>query len=131
MDDDKKLTFPKEERISWKRHLDLLFMQGQSFVVYPLRVIYFPIRKEDVEAEVSIVVSVPKKKFKHAVDRNLLKRRIRESYRTQKHELTEHTTRKDMALLIAFIYISKDKSLFGIIDKAVSKAMRILIQKHE
>lgn len=131
MDDDKKLTFPKEERISWKRHLDLLFMQGQSFVVYPLRVIYFPIRKEDVEAEVSIVVSVPKKKFKHAVDRNLLKRRIRESYRTQKYELTEHTTRKDMALLIAFIYISKDKSLFGIIDKAVSKAMRILIQKHE
>lgn len=131
MGDDKKLTFPKDERIFWKRHLDLLFTDGLSFVAYPLRIIYLPIKKETSNAEVSVVVSVSKKKFKHAVDRNFVKRRIRESYRLRKHELTDFFVQKDTALLVAFLYLSKEKSPFSTIDKAMSKAIRLLIQKYE
>lgn len=131
MGDDKKLTFPKSERIFWKRHLDLLFTEGQSFVAYPLRVIYLPIEKVQANAMTSIVISVSKKKFKHAVDRNAIKRKIRESYRLQKHELIDFFTKKESALLVAFLYLSKEKSSFETIDKAVSKATRLLIQKYE
>jgi len=131
MDDDKKLTFPKNERISWKRHLDLLFSEGDSFVAYPLRVIFQPIEKEFSESAVSIVISVSKKRFKHAVDRNLIKRRIRESYRLRKHELADSFRSKESALLIAFLYLSKEKASFNTIDKAVCKAIQSLINKCE
>lgn len=130
MDDDKKLTFPKHERISWKRHLDLLFAEGKSFVAYPLRIIYIPVEKDYSGSTVSIVVSVSKKRFKHAVDRNVLKRRIRESYRRQKHELIDFFNQKDSALLIAFLYISKDKASFETIDKGISKAICTLKHKY-
>ncbi|MDR0348561.1 MAG: ribonuclease P protein component [Tannerella sp.] len=130
MDDRKKLTFPKNERISRKRHLDLLFAEGKSFVAYPLRIIYFPIKKEHAESTVSVVISVSKKRFKHAVDRNMLKRRIRESYRQQKHELIDFFTQKDSALLVAFLYISNDKASYEIIDKGISKAIYSLKEKY-
>lgn len=130
MDDDKKLTFPKHERISWKRHLDLLFTEGESFVAYPLRIIYIPVKKDYSGTTVSIVVSVSKKRFKHAVDRNVLKRRIRESYRQQKHELIDFLDQHDSALLVAFLYISKEKASFETIDKGISKAIGSLKHKY-
>ena len=131
MDDDRRLTLPKYERIFWKRHLDLLFSEGQSFVAYPLRVIYLPVEKVQIHATASIIISVSKKKFKHAVDRNAIKRRVRESYRLQKHELIDCFAKKESALLVAFLYLSKEKSSFETIDKAISKAVQLLIQKYE
>ena len=131
MDDDKKLTFPKNERISWKRHLDLLFTEGNSFVAYPLRIIYLPLKKGDSGSAVSVVTSVSKKKFKHAVDRNKIKRRIRESYRLRKHELIDHISQKESSLLIAFLYLSKEKASFETIDKAINKTIHSLINKYE
>jgi ribonuclease P protein component len=62
----RRYTLSKEERLSWKRYIDQLFAKGQSFVAFPLRVVYLPV-KEDSLAPVSILISVPKKKFKRAV----------------------------------------------------------------
>ena len=66
----RRYTLSKEERLSWKRYIDLLFAKGQSFVAFPLRVVYLPVEEESL-APVSILISVPKKKFKRAVKRNL------------------------------------------------------------
>ena len=58
----KRYTLSKEERLSWKRYIDLLFAKGQSFVAFPLRVVYLSVEKEETLAPVSILISVPKKK---------------------------------------------------------------------
>jgi len=124
-----RATFPKNERLSWKRHLDFLFQQGSSFVSFPLRVIYIPVDKDVSDAAVSMLVSVSKKRLKHAVDRNYIKRRIRESYRLRKHELIHLFSEKDKKLLLAFIYMDKEKSSFAKIDRAMTKVIRTLQEK--
>ena len=79
----KRYSLSKEERLSWKRYIDQLFAEGQSFVAFPLRVVYLPL-EEQMQAPVSILISVSKKKFKRAVKRNLIKRQVREAYRVRK-----------------------------------------------
>jgi ribonuclease P protein component len=121
----KQYTFSKEERLSWKRRIDLLFGQGRSFVVFPLRVIYLPL-DEKKEIPVSVLVSVSKKKFKRAVKRNQIKRRVREAYRMQKHGLTESLAEKGKAMFVAFLYIDKEIHSFSMIEKAMKKAIKTL-----
>jgi ribonuclease P protein component len=118
-------TFSKEERLSWKRHIDLLFEKGQSFVAFPLRVIYL-LLDEKKEIPASILVSVSKKKFKRAVKRNQIKRRVREAYRMQKHDLTDSLAEKEKAMFIAFLYIDKEVHSFSTVEKAMKKAIKIL-----
>ena len=102
----KRYTLSKEERLSWKRYIDLLFEKGQSFVAFPLRVVYLPM-EEEMPARASFLVSVPKKGFKRAVKRNLIKRQVREAYRVRKYDLLEPLEAKNKGMLIAFLYLDK------------------------
>jgi ribonuclease P protein component len=122
----KRATFPKSERLSWKRHIDRLFKEGKSFVSFPLRVIYLPVKKESVSVAVSVLVSVPKRKLRHAADRNFVKRRIRESYRLRKEDVVCPLAGKDGMLLLAFLYQYTQKSSFAVIDAAMKKALASL-----
>ena len=124
----KRYTLSKEEHLSWKRYIDLLFAQGQSFIAFPLRVIYLPM-EEQLPAPASIMVSVPKKKFKRAVKRNLIKRQVREAYRTRKYDLIEPLLAKNKSMLIAFLYLDKEIHPFTDIEKAMNKAIAILRDK--
>ncbi len=125
---ERRYTLSKAERLSWKRYIDLLFLQGQSFIAYPLRVVYLPVEKR-LSVPVSILISVPKKKFKRAVKRNLIKRKIRESFRLHKQELTDNLTAADKQLLVAFIYLDNQIASFAEMEKAMNKAFRILREK--
>jgi ribonuclease P protein component len=118
-------TFSKEERLSWKRHIDLLFEKGQSFVAFPLRVIYL-LLDEKKEVPASILISVSKRKFNRAVKRNQIKRRVREAYRMQKHDLINPLAEKEQAMFVAFLYIDKEVHSFATIEKAMKKAIKIL-----
>lgn len=95
----------KAERLSSKAVIDKLFSgASKSFAIYPLRVVYMAVeRKEDVYA--SILISVPKKRFKRAVKRNRVKRQVREAYRKNKHSLLNALAGKDYGLAISFIYL--------------------------
>ena len=73
-------TLPKSERLDKKKVIEKMFAGGsRSFSVFPLRVVYLPV--EELEAPVSILVSVSKRRFKRAVKRNRVKRQIIEAYR--------------------------------------------------
>lgn len=90
---DRRYTLSKAERLSRKRDIDLLFAEGQSFIAYPLRVVYTVI-EEQRSVPASILISVSKKKFKRAVKRNAVKRQIRESYRIRKQALLNRCKRQ-------------------------------------
>ena len=122
----RKFTFPKQERLWWKRHIDLLFANGRSFVAFPLRVIYLPVEEDALSARASVLISVPKKKFKRAVKRNLIKRRMREAYRIHKQELFDALANNRQRMLVAFLYLDKEILPFSEIEKAMQKALDVL-----
>ena len=126
----RRYTLSKEERLSWKRYIDQLFAKGQSFVAFPLRVVYLPV-EEDSLAPVSILISVSKKKFKRAVKRNLIKRQIREVYRVRKYTLIDPLVEKNSRMLVAFLYLDKEIRSFAEMEKAMTKALTTLVNKVE
>lgn len=127
-------TFRKEERLCSRKHLDLLFKNGSSFLLYPFRVSYLFIN-EPADVQVQVVINVPKKRYKRAVDRNLLKRRIREAYRLNKQEIFYTPLPIDKGLLLFSIqFVGKEKYEFTFIQKkliATFKRFQSLIQPNE
>ncbi len=128
MVNNRRYTLSKEERLSWKRHIDLLFEKGKSFVAFPLRVIYLPVGEES-PATASILISVPKKKIKRAVKRNRIKRQIRETYRMRKYDLTDPLKEKKESMFIAFLYLDKELHTYREMEKAMTKAIKLLREK--
>lgn len=98
-------SYPKEEKLKSKKIIDLLFSEGKSVSKYPLRLVYVAHDFED-DAPLKMGVSVSKKYFKKAVDRNYFKRVLRECYRLNKHLLTENLESKYCCM---FFYQTKDR----------------------
>jgi len=97
-------TYPKNEKLKSKKTIELLFSEGQSVSKYPLRLVYVDNSFENEEL-IKFGVSVSKKYFKNAVDRNYLKRVLRECYRLNKKNI-EESIDKPMAMM--FFYQSKE-----------------------
>ncbi|MEH6308817.1 ribonuclease P protein component [Olivibacter sp. CPCC 100613] len=116
-----RYTFKKEERLCNRKLLTKLFQSGSSFILYPYRISFLESR--GLPNPIQVVISVPKRRFKRAVDRNLLKRRIRESYRLQKHSLYGFATDHQIELLIAFQYIGKEIANYPTIHKRMGIAL--------
>lgn len=121
-------TFPKSQHLCGEKRIAELFTHGEAFIAYPLRVVYILQPKTDNEP-MSVMVSVPKKRFKRAVKRNQLKRLIREAYRLNKQLLTEILEEKQLQIHIAFNYISNDELDFATIEKKMKQALGKLVEK--
>jgi ribonuclease P protein component len=98
-------TYPKNERLKSKITIGLLFSEGKSVSKYPLRLVYYEGSLGDKEP-IKMGVSVSKKYFKKAVDRNYFKRVLRETYRLNKHLLLNHIDKPHAFMLF---YQSKDR----------------------
>ena len=116
-----KHTFPKAEHLTSKLAIEHLFGEGEGFIAFPLRVVYQLVPKETTP--IQVIVSVPKKRFKHAVDRNRFKRLIRESYRLNKHQLWETVEQTDYTLRIALCAVSNEIPTFEIVQDKMQLAL--------
>lgn len=97
-----KNTFKKIERLSSKKDISFLIQKGKQIRNFPFFVrFYFP---EISDSWAKILISVPKKKFKHAYQRNRIKRLIREAYRLNKHEMIDCLKKNNKKILISFSY---------------------------
>lgn len=102
-------TLSKSERLNSKIAIEKLFSGGaKSFSLFPLRVVFMQTEKKEGVADASLLISVPKKRFKRAVKRNRVKRQIREAYRKNKHLLLNLLEEKEQNLMIAVIYLSDE-----------------------
>ncbi len=118
------LTFNKQEKLKSRKLTKQLFAEGKSFLVFPIKVVYLPI-VELVNFPIKIGVSASSKTFKHAVDRNRIKRVLKEQYRLNKLPLHQHITATKQQIAIFFIFIDKILPRNGLMEKK----MPIIIQK--
>lgn len=116
-----RFTFRKEERLTSAKTIAALFNTGKSLVSYPLRVVWTdsPLNQP---FPVQVAFAVSRKSFRKAVDRNLLKRRMREAYRLGKNELPPIFENRAVAMMI--IYIGHDLQSFKTIQKAFLHSMK-------
>lgn len=121
-------TLHKTERLDKKKVIDKMFSGGaRSFSVFPLRVVYLSV--EDLEAPVSILVSVSKRRFKRAVKRNRVKRQIREAYRKNKSLLVDELQRREQRLAVAFIYLSDELIATSELEEKMKIALARISEK--
>ena len=123
-------TFRKQERIVSGRLIETLFGKGssQSLAAYPLRAVYMQTEHQEGHAPVQILISVPKKRFKHAVDRNRVKRQVREAYRCHKQLLSDRVV-EGKELLIAFIWLSDRHCPTEEVEKRVVSILQRIAKK--
>lgn len=118
-------TYPKNEKLKSKKLIDLLFSEGKSVSKYPLRLVYVPFELENNE-KLKFGVSVSKKHFKKAVDRNYYKRLLRECYRLNKHLLLENL---DKSYVMMFFYQSKETMNFHEMNEKTIQLFEKFIQE--
>jgi ribonuclease P protein component len=106
-------SYPKNEKLKSRKTIDSLFSEGKTVSKYPLRLVYKETSFED-DVPLKIGVSVSKKHFKNAVDRNYFKRVLRECYRLNKHLLIENLD-KNFAML--FFYQTKERLSYDEINE--------------
>ena len=111
-----RFTFNKEERLSRKKLIDELFKNGSSFYFHPFRIYYL---KKSFESlwPAQVLITVSPRNFRHAVDRNRIKRLTREAYRLNKHRLLESLSKNNQQMLIGFVYSDKKIESFELIQK--------------
>lgn len=113
-------TFRKEEKLCSQKIIGEIFLSGTSFLCYPLKVVW-KFEEIPVSYPAQVVFSIPKRLFKKAHDRNLLKRQLREIYRMRKHELYCHLESQNKKIALMVVYIAKEQLEFTQMEAAMSK----------
>lgn len=121
-------TLKKEERLCSQKVLGELFTSGESFLVYPLKVVF--LKTESPQPfPVQVAFAVSKRNFKRAVKRNLLKRRMREAYRLNKPAFYDELAAIELHIAAMFIFIGKDIVEFATIEKSMILALKKIMSK--
>ena len=121
-----KQTFKKEERLTNKKTFDELFNSGKSISVSPFKILW---SEGQGVNQTQVGIAVPKKSFAKAVQRNKLKRRIREAYRKNKHLLYAFLEKKNLHIAMMVIYTDKEELSYKEIEQKMVVSLQKLIGK--
>ena len=121
-------TLGRSERLKSEKSISLLFETGSSLSVQPIRLIFL-LKSSPENFPVKIGFAVPKKNFKRSVDRNLLKRRMREAYRLNKHILIKEGQSTLPGLEIMLIYQGQKVEDFDRICNSIKELLKKLSLK--
>jgi ribonuclease P protein component len=115
-------TFHKTERLHSKKLIRLLFEKGIRQNLYPILFIYLPNPEGDTH---QVLFTVPKRNFKKAVDRNRIRRQMREAYRINKHIITLNE-QLAIPFLIGYVYIGKLKLPYEKVEEKIIASLHRL-----
>ena len=125
----KQFSLGKNERLKSRKQIEQLFSEGGSFSITPLKVYYLTsLNNSNSSFNLQFGVGVSGKNFRKAVDRNRIKRLIKESYRLQKSELQQTLKEKRIQLIIFFIYTNKELPAFNMMKEKVNVILNRLIK---
>lgn len=112
--------FPKNQKLKSTKTIENLFLEGKTYSKFPIKIFFLP--KENIEKNLA-AFAVPKRNFKSAVDRNRVKRQLREAYRVNKHILGEIHGKKFVML---FLYLGKVKPQYTELENVIVKLLKKL-----
>ena len=121
-----RLTLSKEEKLKSRKLIEKLFVEGDSLKEYPLRLKYLRIRDEN--NSIKVAFSVPKRNFKLAVDRNRIKRLLRESYRKNKAVFVEGLIGE---YILMFMYTDRIEWSQVDLDKKILRLMNKFVKSEK
>ena len=126
----KQAGFGKQEKLKSRKLIEELFDRGKSINVFHVRILYiFSNLPVDEKSLLQVGMSVSKRNFKRAVDRNRIKRLLREAYRLQKKELIELLTEQKKNGFVFFIYTDKQLPEYPIVFDTMTKCLSALKRK--
>ncbi|WP_109302068.1 ribonuclease P protein component [Aquimarina sp. AU474] len=119
-----KATFNLNERLKSKKEIELLFSEGKTISKYPIRLVYTKTKREE-DIAIKTGVSVSKRYFKKAVDRNRIKRLMRESYRKNKY-IVPNTTHQ---FTFMFLYSGKEMAEYALIEAKIKGILQKFVDQ--
>ncbi|MBK8519731.1 MAG: ribonuclease P protein component [Ferruginibacter sp.] len=126
METKQRYTFKKDEKLKSRKTIEQLFKDGRSFSNFPFRVLWK--FTETVKAPLQTGFAVSSKHFKKAVDRNRIKRLMREAYRLQKNELQIQLTQGQKQLAVFIIYVGNELPDYDFIVEKTGHVLTRLIK---
>ena len=121
-------SYGKEEKLKSRKLVEQLFGKGKSFTLFPLKIIYL-VEMGPLDHPVKAGVSAPAKIFRKAVQRNRVKRLLREAYRTEKLPLLEYLNVNGKQVIFFILYVDKTMPVFTTIKNKMAQAMQRLIKE--
>ncbi len=121
--------FPKHQRLVSKKCIENLFSSGINHFSFPLKSLYIISDCQTNEANMQAVFIVPKKKFKKAIMRNSIRRKMREAFRLNKNELIEICKSNGKQISIAFVFSSNEVKSFNLIQLATQNILKEISNK--
>lgn len=115
----------KYEKLCSRTAINKIFQGGKSAICYPLRAAFSIVEQETTPSQ--FLVTIPKKKIRKAVNRVLLRRRVREAYRLNRNLLIPYLQEKDISIKIAFIYLSDEISDYALIEDKMKALLTKII----